>query len=208
MAYTHKTRQVIEQKVLSIVNGHRKGWVFTPKDFAHVGDARSVGMALTRLNRKGIIRQLARGLYDYPGRSAKFGTLPAAEESIAKALQGRHASRLQLSGAHAAQALGLSDQVPVRTIYLTDGRSRRIKIGRREIVLKRTTPRNMATAGRVSGTAIQALRWLGQRHVDESVVRKLRRNLKPEDRAALLKDAHLAPAWIGGIFRRLADGAK
>lgn len=208
MAYTHKTRQVIERKVLSMVQGHGRGWVFTPKHFMQVGDVRSVGMALTRLHRKGTIRQLARGLYDYPATSARFGILPPSDESIAKALEGRHATRVQLAGAHAAHALGLSDQVPVRTIYLTDGRGRRVRIGRREIVLKRTTPRNMATAGRVSGTVIQALRWIGQRHVDESVVRRLRRTLKPADRAALQKDAPFAPAWIGDIFRQLADKAE
>jgi len=165
-------------------------------------------MALTRLSRRGTIRQLARGLYEYPRQSKRFGTLPPANEEIAKALQGRHAARVQLSGAHAAHALGLTEQVPVRTVYLTDWGSRRVKIGKREIVLKRTTPRNMATAGRTSGLVIQALRWLGQRHVDQKTISRLRRTLKPEDKAALVKDAHLAPAWIGAIFHRLAAKGK
>lgn len=191
-----------------MVYGHGRGWVFTPKEFAALGDARSVAMALTRLSRKGTIRQIARGLYEYPQRSKQFGELPPATEEIAKAFQGRHATRLQLSGAHAAHALGLTEQVPVRTVYLTDGRGRRVKIGKREIVLKRTTPRNMASAGRTSGLVIQALRWLGQKHVDENVISRLRRNLKPEDKAVLVKDAHLAPAWIGAIFHRLAAEAQ
>jgi predicted transcriptional regulator of viral defense system len=204
MKATKKTRQVIEPRVLSMVYGHGRGWVFTPNAFATLGDARSVGMALTRLSRRGTIRQLARGLYEYPRQSKQFGTLPPATEEIAKALEGRHATRVQLSGAHAAHALGLTEQVPVRTVYLTDGGSRRVKIGKREIVLKRTTPRNMATAGRTSGLVIQALRWLGQRNVDQKIISRLRRTLKPEDKAALVKDAHLAPAWIGAIFHRLA----
>ncbi len=191
-----------------MVYGHGRGWVFTPNAFATLGDARSVGMALTRLSRRGTIRQLARGLYEYPRQSKQFGTLPPATEEIAKALQGRHATRVQLSGAHAAHALGLTEQVPVRTVYLTDGGSRRVKIGKREIVLKRTTPRNMATAGRTSGLVIQALRWLGQRNVDQKTISRLRRTLKPADKAALVKDAHLAPAWIGAIFHRLAAEGK
>ena len=201
-------RQVIEPNVVSMIYGHGKGWVFTPNAFAPMGDTRSVAMALTRLTRKGIIRQLARGLYDYPRTSKQFGILSPGTEAVAKALQGRHATRMQLSGAHAANALGLTDQVPVRTVYLTDGVSRRVKIGRNEIVLKRTTPRNMATAGRLSGLVVQALRWLGRRHVDDKVIAKLRRNLKPEDRAALVKDAQFAPAWIGAIFHQLAAEGK
>lgn len=186
-----------------MIYGHGRGWVFTPNAFAGLGDTRSVAMALTRLSRKGTIRQLARGVYDYPRKSKQFGVHYPSTEAIAEALKGRHATRMQLTGAHAANALGISDQVPVRTIYLTDGVSRRVKIGGQEIVLKRTTPRNMATAGRLSGLVIQALRWYGQKHVDDKIIAKLRRNLKPDDRAALGKDAKFAPAWIGAILRQL-----
>jgi hypothetical protein len=200
-----KNRQVIEPRVLSSLNGHGPGWVFSPAAFARLGDPRSVGMALTRLSRKGVIRQIARGLYEVPRNHPTLGAVPASTEAIAKALAGRHALRLQPAGAYAANALGLSEQVPVRAVFLTDGPSRKVKIGKRDIVLKRTTPRNMATAGRTSGMVIQALRWIGQKNVDEKVVARLRRALKPEDRAALIKDAHLAPAWIADIFRRLGE---
>ena len=182
--------------------------MFTPSAFARVGTPRSVGMALTRLTRKGVIRQLARGLYEVPQSHPTLGRVPASTEAIAKALAGRHAIRLQPIGAYAANALGLSEQVPVRTVFLTDGPSRKVKIGKREIILKRTTPRNMATAGRPSGMVIQALRWTGERNVDNKVVAQLRRALKSEDRATLTKDAHLAPAWIAAIFRELAQDAK
>jgi hypothetical protein len=194
--------------MISSINGHGEGWVFTPAAFARLGDPRSIGMALTRLTRKGAIRQLARGLYEVPRVHPKLGTVPASTDDIAKALAGRHAIRLQPAGAYAANVLGLTEQVPVRAVFLTDGPTRRVKIGKREIVLKRTSPRFMATAGRPSGLVIQALRSIGQRHVDESTVRRLRRTLKPEHRAGLMKDAHLAPAWIASIFRRLAEEEK
>jgi len=129
-------------------------------------------------------------------------------DDIARALAGRDASRLQPSGAHAANVLGLSDQVPVRAVYLTDGRSRTVQIGKRTVVLKKTTPRNMATAGRISGTVIQALRWLGLRHVDDQLIAKLRRRLSESDRKQLLADTRFAPAWIAGVMRRLADEAE
>lgn len=190
-----------------MIKGHRKGWVFTPSAFGNVGTPQSVGMALTRLTRKEVIRQIARGLYEVPHIHPSLGPVPASTEAIAKALAGRHAIRLQPAGAYAANALGLSEQVPARATFLTDGPSRRVKIGRREIVLKRTTPRNMATAGRPSGMVIQALRWIGQKHVDDQVIARLRRALKPGDRAALAKDAHLAPAWIASILRRLAEAS-
>ena len=203
-----KHKQSVDSQIATRILAKGKGWVFTPAEFLDLGSRTAVGLALMRQARARAIRQLARGLYEVPTSHPRLGPVPASKEAIAQALAGRHAIRFQPAGAYAANMLGLSEQVPVRVVLLTDGPSRRVKIGKREIILKRTTPRNMATAGRASGLVIQALRWLGQRHVDEKVIAKLRRNLKPEDRAALVKDAHLAPAWIGAIFHRLAAEGK
>ncbi len=199
-----KSFQVIEPKARSIIFGHRGGWVFTPRDLSALGDPRSVGMALTRLARKGIIRQLARGLYDYPIDHPTFGRIPPSADAVAKALAARDASRLQPAGAYAANILGLSEQVPTRIVFLTDGPSRRVKFGQQEIVLKRTTPRNMATAGRKSGTVIQALRDIGRRNVNDKTLAVLKRQLTKQDRTQLLKDLRYAPGWIADILRQLA----
>jgi hypothetical protein len=161
-------------------------------------------MALTRLSRKGVIRQLARGLYDYPIDHPTLGRVAASADAVAKALASRDAVRLQPAGAYAANVLGLSDQVPMKIVFLTDGPTRRVKLGQREIILKRTTPRNVATAGRKSGTVIQALRHLGRRHVDDKVIAILRRQLNDADESQLLKDLRYAPAWVADTLRRLA----
>lgn len=205
MAKIAKSAQVIEPKVSATIVGHGRGWVFTPRDLADIGDPRSVGMALTRLSRKGVIRQLARGLYDYPVDHPVLGRVAASADAVAKALASRDAVRLQPSGAYAANILGLSEQVPTKIVFLTDGPSRKVKIGQREIILKRTTPRNIATGGRKSGTVIQALRYLGQQQVDDKVITILRRQLDAGDKAQLLKDLKYAPAWVAEILRRLAD---
>jgi len=196
--------QSIDSKVLRRIRAGKPGRVFAPRDFLDLGSRAAIDQALSRQARAGILRKVARGLYALPQVHPRFGVLQASTEAIAQAIKGRDAVRLQLSGAHAANALGLSEQVPARAVYLTDGPSRRVTVGKREILLKRTTPRNMATAGRASGMVMQALRWIGQRHVDEKLIATLRRNLKPSDRAALVADVHLAPAWIAAIFHRLA----
>lgn len=180
----------------------------TPADFVDLGPRASIDQALSRGVLEGRIRRVARGVYDYPRRHPRLGLLAPSMDDVASALAGRDASRLQPSGAHAANLLGLSDQVPVRAVYLTDGRSRTVQIGKRTLVLRRTTPRNMATAGRVSGTVIQALRWLGQRQVDDRVITTLRKRLGAGDREQLLADSRFAPAWIAAVLRRLVEGAE
>lgn len=202
-----KHQNSVDSQILTRIRSEGKGWVFTPAHLMDLGSRNAIDLALMRHARAGTIRQLARGLYEVPKTHPTFGSVPADAETIAHAIAGRHSIRLQPAGAYAANTLGLSDQVPVRTIFLTDGPSRRIKVGKREIVLKHTTPRNMATAGRTSGMVIQALRWIGRRRLDEKLIARLRRNLKAADRAALANDAHLAPAWIASVLRQLAtDG--
>ena len=190
--------------MLARVYGSGRGKVFTPRVFSDIAEPRSVGMALTRLCRKGTIRRLSQGIYDYPRIHPKLGLLFPSVDAVARALAGNDAIRLQPSGAYAANLLGISEQVPMRVVFLTDGPSRHVKLGNQEILLKRTTPRNMATAGRVSGQVIQALRHLGQRHVDDSVVEGLRSRLSADEKKLLLKDVRYAPAWIAAVMRRVA----
>jgi hypothetical protein len=95
--------------------------------------------------------------------------------------------------------------MPVRAVFLTAGRSRTVRLGRRQIVLKQTTPKHMATAGRISGTVIQALRWIGRSHVTPELISPLRRRLSDEDRRQLVDDIRYAPACIAGILRRVVD---
>ncbi|MFH1499876.1 MAG: DUF6088 family protein [Verrucomicrobiota bacterium] len=193
--------QSIDAQVRSRIYGHGQGWVFTPKHFQDLGNMDAIDSALRRLKATGTIRRLARGLYDYPAQDPVLGLVTPSADAIARALVVRDAIRLQPSGAYAANVLGLSEQVPSRIVFLTDGPTRKIRIGRREIHLQHTTPRNMATAGRKSGTIIQALRHLGQDQIDDQVLAILRRSITDADRAALHKDLVHAPAWIADLLR-------
>ncbi len=194
-----------DSKVLRRIRGHARGWVFTPDSFKDLGTRSSIDLALMRYHDNGTIRQLARGLYDYPKIDKQLGALQPSTDDIATALAGRDATRLQPSGAYAANLLGLSNQIPMKVVYLTDGRARTIQIGNREIILKHTTPRNMATAGKISGLVIQALRYLGQKSVDEQVIAQLDRRLNDDARRQLMKDIRYTPAWIADIFHKLVS---
>ena len=198
--------QSVDKNILSRIYGTGKGSVFTPGRFLDLGSRAAVDKVLSRLAQKGTIRRLARGLYDYPERHPIMGILAPSPDGIASALAGKQGIRLQPSGAYAANRLGLSTQVPARIVYLTDGPSRTVKVGNQEIRLQRTTPRNMGTAGRVSGLVIQALRHLGQKHVDEAVIQTLKGKLSDQDKKRLMTDIACAPAWVGKHLREIARG--
>lgn len=197
----------IDSRILSRIHGHGRGSVFIPGDFLDLGSRRAVDLALHRLVKNGVVRRLARGLYDFPKTHPTLGLLSPSLDAIAKALTGRHKIRLQPSGAYAANLLRLSEQVPAKVVFLTDGPSRKVRIRNQTIELRRTTPRMMAAAGRTSGLVIAALRDLGQPHVTRERVAHLRTLLSAADRARLLDDLPLAPAWMHPFLRFIAGDA-
>lgn len=200
--------QTIDSKLKSRIYGHGRGSVFTPNDFLDLGGRDAVDKALSRLATRGVVRRLARGLYEYPQEHPELGTLSPNIETVAKALAGKDRIRLQPAGAYATNLLGLSEQVPAKAVFLTDGPSRTVKIGRQEIQLRHTTPRNMASAGRLSGLLMQAFRHLGQEHITPQRIAHLRRTLPAKERRQLLKDLPLAPTWMHPLFRELAGSGS
>jgi spermidine/putrescine-binding protein len=196
----------VKERILRKIRAKGTGWVFSVSEFLDYGAYGSIAVALKELVDRGRIRRLARGLYDNPQMHPKLGMLLPTPEKIALALSGREKTRLQPSGAYAANLLGLSQQVPAKIIFLTDGPARTVRVGKQVITLKHTTPKNMSTAGRVSGLVIQALRHLKKEHVNESTIRHLQKILSNQQQSVLMKDIHTAPAWIGDIFRKINAG--
>lgn len=195
--------QPIETKMINRIYGNGRGWCFTPKNFLDLGSPEAIRVNLHRLEKKGTIRRLARGLYDYPKKHATMGLLSPKPIAVAQALASRYATRLQPSGAYAANLLGLSEQVPAKIIFLTDGPSRRVKIGRQEIILKSTTPRNMATAGKTSGTVIQALRHIGKNQITSQHIATLNNTLTPDEKRRLKEDKIYAPGWMHRVIEQI-----
>ena len=199
-----KTPQPLDKQILSRFYGAGRGSVFHPNAFLHLGRRPAIDKALSRLVAKGRIRRLARGLYEYPKVHPLLHELAPNPDVVAKALAGKLGARLQPSGAYAANLLGLSEQVPAKIVFLTDGPSKTVEIGKQQIQLKTTTPKNMQTAGRISGVVIQALRYLGKEHIDEQIIKILKQRLGPTDKKQLIEDINLAPSWIAARIRDIA----
>ena len=192
----------IENQIERVVKSKSRGVLWFPDDFAAYGSSEAVRKSLQRLEDKNILVRVAQGIYVRPKISSHVGqVLPTAEE-VAFAIARRDRARIIPTGTYALNALGLSTQVPMRIVLLTDGSPRQVRVGRRTIVLKRTTPKNLMAKGKISGLAIQALKELGQGRIsaeEELKIIKLLRTEKPED---LAHDVHLAPVWIKQIMKK------
>src|SRR6202166_4511445 len=97
-----KSPQSIDSRVLATIHGRGRGSVFVPADFLGIGSREAVDLALHRLARKGTLRRLARGVYDFPKEHPVLGPLTPSADEVAKALAGRDRTRLQPAGAYAA----------------------------------------------------------------------------------------------------------
>jgi hypothetical protein len=180
------------------------GRVYTPFDFLDLGSPHSVGMALLRLVRGGDLRRLARGLYDVPRSHPLLGELLPTADAIAQALARRDGASIQPMEAMAANLLGLSEQVPVKAVFLTDGPDHIVKVGPLTVQLKQRPLRQVGSAASTSSLVFAALRSLGKGNVTKPRVAHLRDTLHAKDRKQLLKDLPLAPAWMHPFLRYIA----
>ncbi len=208
MATSAPPSQSLEARIVRRIRRAKgESVVVVPGDFLDLGSRQAVDTALHRLANAGALRRLARGLYDLPKHHPVLGPLAPSVEAIAKALAGRDRTRLQPAGAYAANLLGLSEQVPAKAVFLTDGPSRTVRVGAQTIQLRRTTPRAMAAAGRLIGLVQQAFRALGREHVTPERIAHLKATLPESERRELLGDLRLAPVWMHPILRELAGEA-
>lgn len=196
--------QTTGNKLLNSIAQHGRGYVFTPMELLHLGSRAAVDQGLSRLARAGKIKRLARGVYLYPEHNHLVGEIPPSLPAVAQALARSQGAEVQVSEAAAANALGLTTQVPGRIVYLTGGTPRSRRVGNTVIWFKHAAPRRLAGAGTPAGTVLQALRHLGPGGANERVVQMLRQTLPLRHRRELRALLPLTPAWMRPTIGKIA----
>jgi hypothetical protein len=198
------TTQTIEEKILSRFYGNGRGHVATQKFFLDIGSRDGVDKALSRLAQTGKLRRIARGLYEYPRTNPILGELSPDLNKAAAAMAGRQGIRLQPTGAYAANLLHLSEQVPMKVVFLTDGAAKKAKIGNQTIELRKASPKRMQLAGKISGIVFEALREIGKEHIDQQHIHTLQQELTSEQKGKTLSALREAPAWMHPHIREIS----
>ena len=198
----------IEDKILQHIEAFPKGELFLPSDFSELGSSEAVRLSLFRLEKEGVITRVAQGIYVRPRESSLIGKLTPTAEEVAEAITKRDKIRTTPTGSYALNALGLSTQVPMNIVLLTDGSPREIKVGKRKIKFKKTTPKNLMAKGKISRLVIQALKEIGNGKVTAVEEQKILDVLKKENEKDLKHDIALAPVWIQKIMRKALNNGK
>lgn len=190
----------IDDQVELIINKQKVGTIIFNEDFQELNNSGAVKVALHRLVMRGDLKRIARGIYVKPKISNLVGEVLPTTEEIAKAIAKRDKARILPTGSYAMHVLGLTTQIPLNLVYLTDGSPRKITIGKRTIQFKKTTPKNLALKGDISKLVVQALKEIGKGKATKTEIDQIKTILKKEERSILKHDIALAPQWIAEIM--------
>ncbi len=196
--------QSIENTILNSIKKRGRGTVFFSSDYSKVGEKSAVLKALERMAAGGAIVRVARGIYCYPkiDKELGFGTLYPTYEEIAQAIAKRDKARIVPAGIYAMNRLGLSTQVPMNVVYLTDGSSRKVAInGNKGIQFKHVAPKNLAFQNQLAQLINSALKEIGQDNITEKDKTRIKSLLSNESKDNVMQDVKLMPDWIASIIR-------
>lgn len=192
----------VANKISHSINALGRGSIIFADDFVSLGSPENVRQSLLRLTNNNVIVRIANGIYCYPDIDDKLGlgVIMPSFDQIANALAQRSRARIVPSGDYALNLLGLSTQVPMNCVYLTDGSSHKVEIyGGRGITFKKTSPRNLAFRNRLAMLITSALKSIKQQNVTPQHIQHIRHLLQNEDKQDILADLALMPIWIRKI---------
>ncbi|AFL82538.1 hypothetical protein Aeqsu_3103 [Aequorivita sublithincola DSM 14238] len=193
----------IENRVKKAITNYKRGKIFFPSDFSKLGSSTAIRKALNRLENDTFLLRIAHGVYLYPKEHPSFGILYPSTEQIAKAIAKRDKARIIPTGIQALNKLGLSTQVPMNIVYLTDGSARSINVNNGSIKFKKASPKLLSVKSNSIILIIQALKELEEKNVNSKIKERIKQILQTEDKDIITHDIKLAPQWIAKIIKEL-----
>lgn len=181
----------------TIKNKVNKGDIFFISDFTELGNYEAVRKSLQRLTKDDSIKRIAKGIYFLPKKYKLLGIIYPHAEQIAIAIAKRDRARIIATGSTALNLLGLSTQIPMKVVFLTDGSARNLKVGNQTIQFKKTNPKNLSIEHRLTNLIIQALKAIGEKNVQQEQIDKIQLIIDESgERKLIYQNLKSAPIWI------------
>jgi Family of unknown function (DUF6088) len=197
--------QHTSDKVVSRIYGHGRGWVFTQKDLVDCGSSMAVEKALSRLWKKGTVRQIFRGVYDYPRTSKLFKERASPEpDATAQAIARKFGWSIIPSGETALNLLGLSTQVPGKYVYFSDGPSKKYSREKGELTFIKRSAKEIGSLSSRTALVVQALKALGKENIDKTVMNHLRKKLTAKEKSTARREARYVTGWVYEAIKKIA----
>ncbi len=176
------------------------GEIFFSDDFVKYGSAENIRKVLSRLEQEEVLVRLAQGVYLKPKKDPFLGIVYPTTEKIAQQIAQRDKARIAPTGTMALYLLGLTTQIPLKAVYLTDGSQREIKIGKRTIKFKKTVPRSFAIKDELLHLIVQAFKEVGQKEVSQEFLQTITTSILRLNEKVVETQLRYAPVWIQKII--------
>jgi hypothetical protein len=198
--------QSVADKVVAKIYGNGRGWAFSQVDFVGVGSRDTIDKSLERLEQKGTTRRVLRGIYDYPRYSELLErSLGPDIYQVSRALARKFGWRIQPDGASSLNLMGVSTQVPAQYVFQSDGPTRVYEIGKTKLRFVQTTTKEMNFRCHESAVITHGLKSLGEQHIDDATVQKIREWLPANRRAKVLHDTRRVTGWVYEAVQKICE---
>jgi hypothetical protein len=184
----------IAERILKEAEALPEGALISAKELLHLGTRAAVDQALKRLKERSELMPLYRGVYVRPVIT-RFGRRAPAAEKVVQRFAATRAETVVPHGAAAANSLGLTTQVPTKLVYLTSGKSRKLKLGAQTVEMKHAPQWMLLPSHRAAGEAVRALEWIGERRAAEALT-ALKQKLPASTVEELVALRPVLPGWM------------
>ena len=194
--YICDMNESINSQIEAKVKRSKPGQIFLPSDFKDLGTSTAIRKALSRLVEQKVLVRMGQGIYATPIHDKVFGDVLPSMEEIAVTLAKKDHVKIMPTGQYALNKIGLSTQVPMKMVYLTNGTKKNISLGKSSIVFQPTTTKKLAMIGTITSLLFLGLEELDLDNLSKTDINKIINLLKKEDKKKLKHDLKLAPARI------------
>lgn len=191
------------EQVKRRISSSAKNWVFTPNDFKNIVSLTTIEKILSRLVKEGSINRVRRGLY-YKVEKSRWGVVPPSQSEIIKALSRHMNTKFLPDGANALHSLGLTRQIPMKSVYLTDKRISPIVIDKMKIEFKQVSAKKLSGAGKTIGLYLSAIEHLGKDETSyEEMQQRVSKTLNKETAKELQNASKHRSAWVREVVEQI-----
>ena len=188
--------QILSKEIKNRIMQNGEGHLYVVSDFADLNNDALVTRVLSRLEKENFWVRISQGIYLFPSKN-RYGIHKPSIDVIAKAIAEKDKARIIPSGLTALNVLGLSTQVPMNAVYLTNGTPRTITVGNRKIIFKKSVPRNFAYQSDLFSLIVSAMKEIGEKNINDDTILSIKEILaKEQDKEALRQDLLIAPQWV------------
>ena len=195
----------LPSQIMSHAAESPEGTLLCPSALLHLGSRAAIDQALSRLARKGELMRVCQGVYVRPIQT-RFGSRPPALDRVLASLSGLWGETIVPCGGMVANAFGLTTQVPIRSVYLTSGPNRHLKLGELAVELRHAPRWQLVAPHRPAGDAVRALAWLGPEEVEENL-EAIEKKLSPKEFEELAATRAVMPSWLAEPVSAMMSGA-